>query len=790
MASITSAVGIGSGIDINSTVSQLTAAEGKPQLDAIATKTSISQAKLSGLGTLKGALSAFQNAVKMLDKSQAFQSQQITSSDEKILKVTVDPASTAASHTVKVVALATAQKSVSSAEFKTGDVVTEGVLIFNDKSGAPKFSAIVTKGTNDSIAGLRDAINNAKGNNSVVASVVNVDSKTTPGTTVSKLVLTAKTPGSANSFSIDSSLGDSRFNLDPDATPMNFSTTNATDANVIIDPQPVGATSQRSVASLEFTDTDVVAPGLLAFKDSAGNEKFSVNIVKGNNDKIFAAMDAINSATGNDSVTASVINVESKTNPGTSVSKLVFTAKKPGLDNKFSIDASKGDTRLTLDSAPVNAQKSVSAVEFTTDADKVAPGTLTFKDTSGAVKFSVSTTADVTTTVDAKGNAFTIDETGSYVDSTGNALIKDDAGNYTDSTGAAVTLTTTTVKGSNNSLEDLKNAINYNPENKLVLASIVTITVDATSVDSGEVDPVTEEPIMTTIPAKTTSKLVLTALNSGSDKGFSVDGSAGDSRFTLDAISAPTNFVNSTTTATYETTEATNSNDGGQTVTRSSNTISDAIPGVSLNLVAIGSADINVQTDQATIAQPIGAFVDAYNKLNDSLKQLTNYVGPGNSANGALLGDSTVQTVITQVKNVINGKVSSATGDYNSLNQIGITFDKKGVMTLDTTILKTALTTNLTSVGNVFASTNGVATQLNSNLSRYLDSKGAISTEQDTLNKTLTDLTTQKAAVNTRLAATQKSLQAQFIAMDTAVAQFKNTGTFLTQALAPKTTNN
>ena len=62
---------------------------------------------------------AFQNAVKMLDNSQAFQSQQITSSDEKILKVTVDPASTAASHTVKIVALATAQKAIEDAKLST-----------------------------------------------------------------------------------------------------------------------------------------------------------------------------------------------------------------------------------------------------------------------------------------------------------------------------------------------------------------------------------------------------------------------------------------------------------------------------------------------------------------------------------------------------------------------------------------------------------------------------------------------------------------------------------------------
>jgi flagellar hook-associated protein 2 len=123
---VTTSLGVGSGIDIAGTVSQLTAAEGKPQLDAIAAKVNVSQTKLSGLGTLKGALSTFQNAVKMLDKSTTFQSQVITSSDEKVLKVSVDPSATAAAHTVKVNTLATAQRSVSTSEFKSTDVVNEG----------------------------------------------------------------------------------------------------------------------------------------------------------------------------------------------------------------------------------------------------------------------------------------------------------------------------------------------------------------------------------------------------------------------------------------------------------------------------------------------------------------------------------------------------------------------------------------------------------------------------------------------------------------------------------------
>ena len=755
MAGITSSVGIGSGIDINGTVSQLTAAEGKPQLDAIASKTSISQTKLSGLGTLKGALSAFQSAVNALNTGSAFQSQKITSSDEKVLKVSIDSSATAASHVIKVNALSAPQRSVSNVEFKSTDVVSEGVFVFNDNAGSPKFSVTINKGVNDSLTGLRDAINNAKGNNSIVASVMNVDSKTSPGTTVSRLVLMSKAPGTANAFTVDGSSADNRFSLN--ATVANFTTTQATDTNVVIDPQPVSAIPQRSVANAEFTNTDVVAPGLITFKNAAGNEKFSVNIVKGNNDKIFAAMDAINNAPGNDSVVASVVNVTSKITPGTSVSKLVFTSKQTGIDSKFSIDASQGDSRFTLDATAVNAQKSVSATEFAVN-DKIAPGTLSFKDAAGNAVFSVTTTADTTLTVDANGNQIP-------TDADGNLIIP------TDENGNPVATTTQTVVGENNTLEQLKNAINYNPENKkLVVASII-------QTDS------------TTTPGTLVSKLVLTALSSGLDKGFTIDASLGDARLALDPIKAPSNFITTTTVSNFDTTEAANASDGGQSVTRSSNTISDAIPGVTLNLLTTGTSNIDVSADSSNVSKKISTLADAYNKLNDTLKQLTNYVGPGDSANGPLLGDSTVQAVIAQVKAIINGNVSSATGNYKSLNELGFSFDKTGVMSIDTSKLQSALSSDLTSVGNIFSSTNGIATQLNSKLTQYLDAKGAISTAQDTLNKTLTDLTKQKADVQKRLDATQKTLQAQFIAMDQAVAQFKNTGTFLTQSLSKSNSN-
>ncbi len=737
MATVTTTLGIGSGIDIAGTVSQLTAAESKPQLDAIAAKTNVSQTKLSGLGALKGALSTFQSSVAALDTSNAFRNQRVASSDDKILKVSILTGASTESHTVKVNTLAAPQKSISTVEFKDTDVVSEGILTFNDGAGAPKFSVTVSKGSTDTLVALRDSINNAKNNNNVVASILKVDSKTTPGTSVSRLILTSKGAGTDNGFTIDASSGDTRFNLDKVKSPANFNTAEATDANIIIDPQPLSATPQRTVANTEFSSTDVIAPGLISFKDAAGVEKFSVNIKAGTNDKLFSVAEAINNASGNTSVVASVINVDSIINPGTAVSKLVFTAKQAGLDNKFTIDASAGDSRLHFDIIPANAQKSINSTEFVSATDAITSGNIVFKDAGGLPRFTVTVEPDSVDPVSGE-----------------------------------------TIKG-NNTLAGLRDAINFSAENnKLVVASIVT-----------------SDSVVT--PGTTISKLVLTALSGGVSNGFSVDATAGDIRFNFDSVAVvaegvtppPSNYTTTVTTSNLTTTEATNVGEGGLSVTRKTNTMTDAIPGATLTLVATGTAEVKASFDNSTVSASINNLVNGYNTLSDTLKQLTDYVSPGSANNGPLLGNTTVQNIISQVKVILGSRVSSASGTYNSLSQLGVSFDKKGVLSVDSDILNAALSADMTSVANVFNSTNGIATQLNIKLKSYLDAKGTLSTQQDSLNAQLKQLTVDKAAVKTRLDASQKALTAQFNAMDAAVSQFKNTGTFLTQAFATKNNN-
>jgi len=115
---------------------------------------------------------------------------------------------------------------------------------------------------------------------------------------------------------------------------------------------------------------------------------------------------------------------------------------------------------------------------------------------------------------------------------------------------------------------------------------------------------------------------------------------------------------------------------------------------------------------------------------------------------------------------------------------IGISINKDGVMALDSTKLTTALTANLSAVSDVFSSTDGVATRLDSKLTQYLQSGGPLDSQQTSLNKQLTSFTAKRADVQSRMDSLQASMIKQFTAMDVIVGKLKSTSTYLAQALA------
>lgn len=142
----------------------------------------------------------------------------------------------------------------------------------------------------------------------------------------------------------------------------------------------------------------------------------------------------------------------------------------------------------------------------------------------------------------------------------------------------------------------------------------------------------------------------------------------------------------------------------GLSISKPNNTLTDVIQGVTLNLNSITSTDatLTVATDNTTIQASVQSFVDAYNKLNTSLRELTKFVEGGSSSNGPLLGDSTTRDISVKLKSMLSQPSTTAT-TYRNLSDIGVTLGQDGALSLNTTKLTTALNTNLSDVAKLFA---------------------------------------------------------------------------------------
>jgi flagellar hook-associated protein 2 len=228
----------------------------------------------------------------------------------------------------------------------------------------------------------------------------------------------------------------------------------------------------------------------------------------------------------------------------------------------------------------------------------------------------------------------------------------------------------------------------------------------------------------------------------------------------------------------------------GLAVTKSSNTITDAIQGITLNLAQtnVGSpVSVTVARDSAAVKTAITAFVDAYNTLSSAVSKMTAY-DPATKKGAVLNGDSAAGSVLKSLRKEITGKVSDS-GALATLSDIGIAFQRDGKLAVDNAKLQTALDTNFDNVGQLFTSATGYGTRLTKMTTDMLATNGLIQSRTDGIKSSLKGMEKSQLALEDRLTQTEKRYRAQFAALDTMMSQMQSTSSFLTQQLASLNSN-
>ena len=212
------------------------------------------------------------------------------------------------------------------------------------------------------------------------------------------------------------------------------------------------------------------------------------------------------------------------------------------------------------------------------------------------------------------------------------------------------------------------------------------------------------------------------------------------------------------------------------TVKSSSNTMSDVIAGVSLELAGTGTVNLNVSRDDSKIQSAVAQLVTAYNAVFKSINDLKGKALK--DERGAMLN------IESQFRDVLRSKAGNSNA-YKFLAEIGLTTDANGSgVTLNTTIFQAALSKDPEGVASMFTdSATGATGRFKKLADSLLGIGGVLPGREESMKLRIDANTTARANLNFRLVRREASLNKQFNKLDALVASLNSTSSYLTTQL-------
>jgi flagellar hook-associated protein 2 len=312
-----------------------------------------------------------------------------------------------------------------------------------------------------------------------------------------------------------------------------------------------------------------------------------------------------------------------------------------------------------------------------------------------------------------------------------------------------------TLDSSNNTLEGLRDAIND-----------ADAGITATIVSDGSDSPY---------------RLVLTSDSTGTEAAMTVSYSSSDSSDLAASLFGYADGTgNMTETVAAQDAELTIN---GIAITSQSNTVEEALQGVTLTLSDTGSSQtLTITRDTDSIESAITAFVDAYNDFVTTVDELTAYDADAGTS-GELLGDSTTRRISTELASDIYTQIGSGTFSY--LSQLGIALESDGTLSIDEDTLASALEDNIDAVSEFFIGSDGSSgfiTRMTEDLDNYLDEDtGLIPAKTDSLDNKLDQLEERYDEKQALIDSEMERWREQFTELDTLISTLNSTADYLTE---------
>jgi len=233
-------------------------------------------------------------------------------------------------------------------------------------------------------------------------------------------------------------------------------------------------------------------------------------------------------------------------------------------------------------------------------------------------------------------------------------------------------------------------------------------------------------------------------------------------------------------------------NVNGMAITSSTNRITDAIAGTTLELFSTtnGAANLDFSRDTSSVKTKIQALVTAFNDANSMLTVVSDPKSTVAEYGASLVGNNIVSTVRSQMRAMITTDSTSPSGGLAAFRDLGLSINRSGTLELNAAKLDSAMLTKFDNVVTLLTSNQeklsatsalpaGAAGEAVKKLTSLLDTTGAITSQSTNLTKKITDYQKELTALDTKMTALLTRYNKQFASMETIVGQSKSLQTSL-----------
>ena len=230
----------------------------------------------------------------------------------------------------------------------------------------------------------------------------------------------------------------------------------------------------------------------------------------------------------------------------------------------------------------------------------------------------------------------------------------------------------------------------------------------------------------------------------------------------------------------------------GVAISSSTNKVTDAIAGTTLELFTTtsGAANLDFTRDTTTVKANLKALVTAYNDANSMLGVVSDPKSTVETYGATLVGNSIVNSVRTQMRNMVTTSSNTPSGNMAALRDIGISLNRTGELEIDQVKMDAALQNNYDQVVTMLTanqenqsvlntSNGGVSNEAVKKLTSLLDVSSPLTTQSTNLTTKISKYKAELVKLEARMTELLARYKKQFAAMESMVGETKSLQTGL-----------